>query len=333
MTAPIITFFNNKGGLGKTSLVYHIAWMLAEIGKRVVVADLDPQANLTSAFLREEQVEQIWLDGDSRATIWGAVRPLQEGEGPVGAAPLVEVGDERLQLIPGDLTLSSFEDELSGRWAECLDRKVLAFRITTAFWTILAEAADRHEADVVLVDVGPGLGAMNRAVLVASDYVVIPVAADVFSLQGLRNLGPRLRGWREGWEERKKKQPASINQLPTGRMDVLGYIVMGHGVRLGRPVQAYERWVKHIPGEFRASVLDEPRELAPPVAEDPYCLAQLKHYRSLIPLGQEAHKPIFALKAADGAFGGHFQAAQRAYQDFRGLTERILQSLATHDFG
>lgn len=54
MSAPIITFFNNKGGVGKTSLVYHLAWMLADLGHRVVAADLDLQANLTAAFVDEE---------------------------------------------------------------------------------------------------------------------------------------------------------------------------------------------------------------------------------------------------------------------------------------
>ena len=60
MSVPIITFFNNKGGVGKTSLVFHLAWMLAEMGKRVVAIDLDPQANLTSAFLPESELESLW---------------------------------------------------------------------------------------------------------------------------------------------------------------------------------------------------------------------------------------------------------------------------------
>ena len=60
MSVPVLTFFNNKGGVGKTSLVFHLAWMFAEMGKRVVAIDLDPQANLTSAFLPEETLEELW---------------------------------------------------------------------------------------------------------------------------------------------------------------------------------------------------------------------------------------------------------------------------------
>lgn len=193
----------------------------------------------------------------------------------------------------------------------------------SAFWTVLRSVADRHRADVVLVDVGPSLGAINRAALVASDHVVVPVAPDLFSIQGLRNLGPTLREWRDEWKQRLEKLKDRSRPLPAGAMAPLGYVVLGHGVRLNRPVQAYQRWIARIPEEFHGAVLDEP---GPPPVPDPYCLAQLKHYHSLMPLAQEARKPMFALKPADGAFGGHAQAALRVYDDFRGLAVRIVDA-------
>jgi cellulose biosynthesis protein BcsQ len=324
-THRVIAFFNNKGGVGKTSLVYHVAWMLAGVGYRVVAADLDPQANLTSAFLDEEQIEQLWTDSERR-TIWGAIEPFQEGAGPIADAELTRTQEDRLVLLPGDLALSAFEDDLSREWLECLGGKARAFRIISAFHTVLTRTAERHDADYVLVDVGPTLGAINRAALVASDHVVIPVAADLFSLQGLHNLGPTLRTWRTGWGQRLTLAPRSLGSLPQGTMNVLGYIVLGHGVRLDRPVKAYQRWMDQIPGEFRSSVLDKPRDDAPTVAEDKFCLARLKHYHSLLPLGQEARKPIFALKPADGAFGGHAQAALNAYADFKQLAAAIVSA-------
>lgn len=121
-----------------------------------------------------------------------------------------------------------------------------------------------------LVDVGPSLGAINRAALVASDHVVVPVAPDLFSLQGLRNLGPTLRAWRNGWRERLGKLNDRSRPLPDGDMAPLGYVVLGHGVRLNRPVQAYQRWIMRIPEVFHDDVLGE-KEL-PPVP-DRYCLA------------------------------------------------------------
>ncbi|CAN5842754.1 hypothetical protein BH23ACT10_BH23ACT10_21100 [soil metagenome] len=96
MTAPIIAFFNNKGGVGKTSLVYHVAWMFADRGVRVVAADLDPQANLTAAFLDERRVMELW---DQGRTVFGGLRPLLEGTGDI-AIPHTEPIDYGLHLVP-----------------------------------------------------------------------------------------------------------------------------------------------------------------------------------------------------------------------------------------
>lgn len=63
-------------------------------------------------------------------------------------------------------------------------------RILSSFWQILQMAAQKIQADIILVDIGPNLGAINRSVLIATDYVAIPLGADLFSLQGLKNLGP-----------------------------------------------------------------------------------------------------------------------------------------------
>jgi cellulose biosynthesis protein BcsQ len=327
MTVPVIAFFNNKGGVGKTSLVYHLAWMLADLGYRVVAADLDPQANLTSAFLDENTLEKLWPDSGQRLTAWGAIKPWQEAFGGIGSAPLWATADQRLALLPGDLELSSFEDALSAAWPLSANGDIRSYRVMGAFWTVLSDAAAQHSADVVLLDVGPSLGAINRAALIASTHVVVPMAPDLFSLQGLRNLGPTLRIWRDGWGKRLEELPTSLDaaELPVVGMNVLGYVVLQHGVRLDRPVKAYQRWMDQIPREFRRSVLNNDRPADVRVSEDPYCLAQLKHYHSLMPLAQEARKPVFALRAADGALGGHFQAAQSAYVDYRKLAEEVLE--------
>ncbi|WP_326555144.1 ParA family protein [Micromonospora sp. NBC_01813] len=326
MTAPVIAFFNNKGGVGKTSLVYHLAWMMAGKGLRVVAADLDPQANLTANFLDEEQLVQLWPAGKALTergrTVYGSLSPLIRGLGDIADPSLVAV-DDRLHLLPGDLTLSKFEDELSNQWPDCLDGKERAFRVISAFWRLLDRASRRTEADVVLVDVGPNLGAINRAALISADHVVIPLAPDLFSVQGLQNLGPALRNWRTEWRARLPRNPDAELKLPAGQMAPAGYVVLGHGVRIGQPVQAYQRWMDRIPEVYRTSVLNI-SEPAPSVDEDPYCLAQLKHYRSLMPLSYEAHKPVFALKPADGAFGGHQAAVRAAGTDFAALAERIL---------
>ena len=330
MSIPVLTFFNNKGGVGKTSLVYHLSWIFSEMGKRVVAIDLDPQANLTSAFLAEEKLEELWdadLVSPKPCTIYRCVQPLME----VGdiLEPITQCIRPSLHLVRGDLALAGFEDFLSQEWPNSLGSGNLlrAFRVLTAFWIVAQKAAGHHQADLILADVGPNLGAINRSALIGSDSVVIPLAADLFSLQGLRNLGPTLRRWRSDWSKRLDNWTSPSFPLPQGKMEALGYIVQQHSERLSRPVKAYDRWAARIPGVYRQSVLSDNSD-PPPMTSDPLCLARLKHYRSLVPMAQEARKPIFQLTSADGAIGSHSYAVQEARTDFNHLAQRILDRIA-----
>ena len=316
-----IAFFNNKGGVGKTSLVYHLAWMFADRGVRTLAVDLDPQANLTSMFLSEERLEELWPDGEHPDTVYGAIRPILRGVGDI-AEPHIERITDKLGLIPGDLGLSRFEDKLSDAWPRCQLGDESSFRTMTAFHRLVQHGVARG-AQLVLIDVGPNLGAINRSALIASDQVCLPLAPDLFSLQGLKNLGPTVNEWREVWKELLKKAPADV-PMPKGAMQPIGYIVMQHGILNSRPVKAYQRWLDKIPYTYRESVLTEfSTSNVPAVNDDPYMLALLKHYRSLMPMAMEANKPIFFLKSADGAIGSHQEAVTSCYTDFKRLASKI----------
>ena len=178
MPIPVLTFFNNKGGVGKTSLVYHLAWMMSEVGHRVLACDLDPQANLTSMFLSEDKLEGIYAnDGSSSSanTVFQCVRPLMQ-VGDLQSPELQQITSD-LSIVPGDLELAGFEDSLSGEWSNALGSSDLyrPFRILTAFSTIMQTGAREMDASIILADVGPNLGAINRSALIATDYVVVPL--------------------------------------------------------------------------------------------------------------------------------------------------------------
>lgn len=332
MSTPVLTFFNNKGGVGKTSLIYHLAWMFASLHKRVVLADLDPQANLTAACLDEDRIEAIWNESKGGTTIFRCVKPLT-AVADIDPPILQNIATD-LYLLPGDVALSSFEDMLSTEWPHSMGDNNLyrPMRILTAFWQVMQMAAEKVQADIILVDIGPNLGAINRSALLATDYVVIPLGADLFSLQGLNNLGPTLRSWRNLWNKRLDNWKSSADssqhpdfQLPAGKMQPIGYLCQQHGVRLDRPVKAYDKWVQRIPAVYREVVLNEPSAPNATIgqAADPYCLATIKHYRSLIPMGQEHRKPIFNLTSADGAIGSHANAVSDARRDFKQLALEI----------
>ena len=318
-----VAFFNNKGGVGKTSLVYHLAWMYADLGVSVVAADLDPQANLTSMFLDEEELEVLWPDGEHPKSILGVVSPILRGLGDI-TTPHIESITPKLGLIAGDLGLSRFEAKLSSAWPECMSRDEAAFRTESAFHRVILKAAEARDAKLVLIDVGPNLGAINRAAIIAANYVVFPLAPDLFSLQGLKNLGPTLTEWRAEWSDRLARRPVDPSLLlPTAEIRPAGYVVMQHAVRADRPVKAYQKWMQRIPGIYRKEVLGEEGGTIPSAETDSHCLSLLKHYRSLMPMAQEALKPMFHLKAADGALGGHIYAVQDCYRDFENLAKAI----------
>jgi cellulose biosynthesis protein BcsQ len=320
VTAPVVAFFNM--GAAKTSSVFHIGWMASELGLRVLFADLDPQANLTSAFLSEERLEEVWPIGGYSETVLGAVGSVLRVDGSREISPIT-VGEGRY-LLAGDMALSRLGDELAISWSECLDGDAQAFHVTTALWRVIMRCSANIGADVVLVDAGPDLGALNRAALLAADHIIIPLAPDLFSVHGLRNIGPALRAWRVEWARRVKLNPDATVSLPPGTMRTDGYVLLHQSVRLAKPPRVSQRWMDLVPAVYRTSVLEERGGVVPRIEEDEHCLAQLRSYTSLMPMAQEARKPVFALTAADGAFGGHQQAAQRAFSDFRQLTRQVL---------
>lgn len=169
MTAPIVAFFSLKGGVGTTSLVYNVAWMLAELGKRVVVVDLDPQTALTARALPAERVDELIADPDVRNTVigWAATsRPTTLSS--------------TLWLVPGDLRLASADDGFTEARVRGIAR----------------DAAASVEADYVLLDVGASAGSTTRAALRASDFLATVVRYDRISLQAMRSLGSLLEQWR-----------------------------------------------------------------------------------------------------------------------------------------
>lgn len=191
-----------------------------------------------------------------------------------------------LGLIAGDLGLSRFEDKLSDAWPRCHNKDESAFRTMTAFHRMILQEAS-WGAELVLIDVGP-----------------------------------TLRDWRENWSDLMAKAPSDLS-IPSGTMAPVGYVVMQHGIRDSRPVKAYMRWMDRIPTVYRQAMLKKTAASSPALADDPYNLAQLKHYRSLMPLTMEANKPMFFLKPADGAIGAHVEAVRSCYQDFLRLAKQV----------
>ncbi len=327
-----ITFFNNNGGVGKTTTVYHVAWMLSELGIKTLAIDLDPQPNLTSMFLTEERLWEVY-ENNSSITVLDAITPIVGGD-PATPVHIEQITDD-LGLILGDPVLFTFEDTLSVAWFNCLNSKPDSFRVTSIFKTIIDEAAHRFGAEIILIDVGSNVGAINRSVTISSDYIIMPVASDLFSLQGIKNLGTTLHLWKKQWSQRKDLKPQNLLggippvHIPENNTTPAGYIVMQYSAKESRsvggiPLKSYLKWANRIPKVFKEYVLRIPDDHMLTVDNDTHCIALLKHFRSLAPMSMEAHKPIFLLKPGDGAIGAHVYAVQKSYEEFETLTRKIL---------
>lgn len=326
-----LVLFNNKGGVGKTTLTFNIAHMAARLGLRTVVLDYDPQCNLSAIFLSEERLVDLWEDdGSSGRTIAACIDLVRRGKGEI-VDPDLQVVADNLWLLPGHLGLSRFEQTLAEEWPKtgAADNE-RALDVTTALDAVSNRAAEQISADLVLVDVGPSLGALNRAALLACDAVAVPLAPDLFSLQGLKNVGPTLREWRQDWQTVNKRRPKSTAQ-PGSRLHEfrpLGYIVQQHLARVDRPVAGYARWAEQIPEVFYQDVLAIPFPKTGVTLEtDGRCIALIKHFASLVPIAQIARKPIFDLKQADGIGGGQIQSVAKSRREFESLVHEIAKRL------
>lgn len=301
-----VGFFSSRGGVGTTTLIYHLVWMYQELGIQTLAMDLDPQADLTTTLLPEEHVMDLLYRGGP--TIYGM---LEEGD---GCEPKVQRIGEFLALLPGDPSLGILEESFAWAWIFRNDpvEGPTANRLTTSFSRLARQAAELEKAQLVLIDAGAGLNAIKRATLLACDAVVVPLKLDPISLWGVPSLGVSLRNWRSSWKERAKREQSSGTQA-FREMEELGYIILqdptSSGQRLAAPL-------------YRQAFLGTPEGGSPPTP-DPHYLGTVKRYLSLMPMAQDARKPMFLLKPADGAIGSHVEAVRDCYRDFKQLALRI----------
>jgi chromosome partitioning protein len=326
-----LVFFNNKGGVGKTTLTFNVAHMMARQNLRVVLLDYDPQSNLTSIVLSEEELTEVWEKSKNPGrTVASCLELVRRGKGDVSPPELRPAADN-LWILPGDLALSRFEQVIAEAWAKVHGtNNEQSLMVTTALEKLVRLAAERVSADVVLLDVGSSLGALNRGALLACDALVVPLAPDLFSLQGLKNVGPTLVTWREDWKRVLDQPHAATDDeaLPDHAAEPLGYVVQQHLARVDKPVSGYSHWADQIPEVFRENVIGKPipageRDLD----HDPYRIALLKHFASLLPLAQAARKPFFDLRAADGIGGGQIQAVAKARGEFDAMVKELRRRL------
>lgn len=311
--AKTIAMFNNKGGVSKTTTSFNLGWMLAERGHSVVLVDADPQCNLTGMVLDlsgESALEDFYAKNPGR-NIRAALEPaFQARPRPIEPVECVKVqGMDGLYLMPGHIGLA--EDETSLGIAQQLSETIQALKnLPGSFRYLFDRTADKYQAEYVIVDLSPGLGAVNQNLVSTADYVIIPASPDVFSVMAMESLSrvlPRWRKWAQSAADLDALRSADY-PFPEPTLKLLGIIVQRYRLRSGEATKGFQEFFDSIdaavantlvPSLRKAGLLLEEDAYTAAGVESNYRLANISDFNSLIANAQTARKPVFALTQSD----------------------------------
>lgn len=329
-------FFNNKGGVGKTTLVANLAAELAlNYQAKVLVVDADPQCNLTQYVLGEEESFKIYSESNPEG-VYTVIRPLSLGKGYGSHLPSRRSENFGFDIIVGDPRLALQEDLLAGDWRDAKGGGMRGIRTTFVFADLVARAK-ASEYDFIFFDMGPSLGAINRAILLAMDFFVVPMSIDIFSVWAIKNIGATVGVWQKEILTGIKlaEDPQEIEGIADNRsIRFLGYVTQQHKERSGydketreesgeevkvkRKVQAYEDIGTHFPeqiagnlGTFYNTELINPH------------LGDIRHLGSLAPRSQSQHTPMISVAGT----GSYTKLRKQAREIYRDIARRYLENL------
>jgi cellulose biosynthesis protein BcsQ len=325
-----LVVFNNKGGVGKTTLLCNLASYLAlREKKKVLIIDTDPQCNATAYMFPYPQIEEIY--SATGETIYEIVKPLQRGKGFKGGdLPIIKSPFFGVDVIVGDPQLSLSEDFLSKDW---LDGKAGDFRglQTTLLFTDLLSRLGNY--DYVFFDVGPSLGALNRAVLAACDFFIVPMSSDIFSLQALENISKSLKEWNSqltrGLSDYKIKEGEGFmidKKEISWHLKFGGYVTQQYTAKTvegkKQPVTAYEKIIRKIPATVKKHLLTINKT---PISNP--LIGEITNLHSLVPLSQNSSVPIFNLKSEHGVVGAHFNKIKDYEKTLAEISKNLIVNL------
>ncbi|MES1914377.1 MAG: hypothetical protein MHM6MM_006461 [Cercozoa sp. M6MM] len=315
--APIVAFFAHKGGVSKTTNVLHLGWKLAQqFGQRVILVDGDPQCNLTQTLVPRSRTEDGWRDDVPCGNFYSCLQPLHYGHADPGEqlppAELVMIkpkhfraaGDGELLLLPGSLKLATLEPQLT--MAHTLTSNAsnfpLFFNIAGGAHSLLRQTARHYDADIVLLDMGPSIGELNKNLFMSCDYFVTPVAPDQYCHNTVKTMETVLPKWHH--EQRAlaratKHQTMPVNPVAPRFLGVVLSLFQVAGAQR-RPVRQSAIWMQHVKNQVEHCLVPTLQERDMVVSVEDILpaegtLAEIPNFLSLMPIAQRANYPVFAI--------------------------------------
>jgi cellulose biosynthesis protein BcsQ len=359
-----IAIFNNKGGVGKSTLTYHLGYALAELGYKTLLVDLDPQSNLTLYGLSEEELHKIWeiedpfIDDFVQArklmspdqfkrivtdvrSIHFLLKPTEDGTDnpPNLSKPLVL--NENLGLIPGRLSIHTFEDRIASRWNDVYGGDPLAIRTVTRIRSLCAEYAENHSYDFVVIDTSPSLGILNKVIISTVDGFLIPCMPDMFSLYGIQNIGKSLKRWKRDFDTIfKLLSDTKLRDFPESFVSFLGFTIFNARKYTGSGplnlAKAHSNYAEQIPATIREHIQPEHwRHLSEDQLEQPISTSVMHSYATRPNMAQKYKMPMWQVPSCrnldtddkGSILGGNRHLYEATRDDFHIFAKNLLTRL------
>lgn len=334
-----IVVFNHKGGVSKTTSAYNIGWMMSG-GAKVLLVDADPQCNLTSLILGDD-FERYYIEDETKAhNIKDGVSSAFSGR-PFPIEPINCPQPQRagnLYILPGHADLSEYDAALT--FAQTANNALATLQnLPGAFAELLRLTEEKYSIDVTIIDLNPGLSAINQNLFLVSDAFVIPTNPDPFSLMALNTLQVVLPRW-AAWKNSSIAMFANAAYpLPEGTPKFIGSLIQRFNVRNGRAARPYRDNIEELKSKFSGEMFDALHRVGMALRpeqygeHDSYCLGEIPDFQGLLPKSHGAGVPVFALTDAEIGETGPIldNAIERRdyfYKQFRGIADKIEELLA-----
>ena len=317
-----ILLFNHKGGVSKTTSTFHIGWMLAEMGHKVLLVDADPQCNLTSLFLGDSFDEYYENKATSESNIMDGVKNAYYGvPQPIEAFDCPNNPMNRnLYLLPGHMNLSEYDIQLNFAFSASTAMQSIR-SLPGAFNDLIEKCAYKLGADYIFIDLNPGLSAINQDMFLICDAFIIPTNPDTFSLMSIRSLSTILPKWVRWKNENINLFKTSAYPLPEGTPKFIGEIPQRFNIRNGKATSAYRTKISEISTVVVDEFIPKLKEANMLYSEEDYkrgcidtnnfILQEIKDFQGLSPKSLNVNVPVYKLTDEQLKTTGSVLAAQK----------------------
>lgn len=322
---PIISLFNHKGGVSKTTTAFNLGWAMADRGHRVLIVDGDPQCNLTGTVLGFDGITDFadFYRDNPGSNISACLTPVFQSTGaPLKPAGICATPNDNLFLLAGNIDLSENETQVAVALSTSAAIPALQ-NIPGALSALLRITAEENQIDAVIIDMSPSVGAINQCFLMGSDFFIVPISPDYYCNQAVSSLSRVLPRWNTGVAQ--FRSGTLLYPFPNNPPRFCGIISQRYRPRMGNPATSFQQWIDHIKNtvntelvpELRRSrmIITEAEFLAAAPSDTPYNLINISDFNSLIAQSQKYSTPVFALSDAQIEQTGYILQTMRDSRD------------------